>query len=117
MLVNSSLTVYHKSGLDVTTHLEKWVRHNYSNVWFFGGKGAGINKGYDNANDVEVRIPYDQNNGLNIDDFAIGDILVQGTIETDIETQQDLDGYLVYNIKSINNNNFGNNQHIHLGGK
>ena len=117
MLVNSSLTVYHKSGLDVTTHLEKWVRHNYSKVWFFGGKGAGINKGYDNANDVEVRIPYDQNNGLNIDDFAIGDILVQGTIETDIETQQDLDGYLVYNIKSINNNNFGNNQHIHLGGK
>ena len=117
MLVNSSLTVYHKSGLDITTHLEKWVRHNYSNVWFFGGKGAGINKGYDNANDVEVRIPYDQNTGLDINDFAIGDILVQGTLETDIETQQDLDGYLVYNIKSINNNNFGNNQHIHLGGK
>lgn len=117
MITNSSLTVYHKNGLDVTTHLEKWVRHNYSNVWFFGGKGAGINKGYDNANDVEVRIPYDQNDGLSIDDFAIGDILVQGTFETDIETQQDLDGYLVYNIKSINNNNFGNNQHIHLGGK
>ena len=117
MITNSSLTVYHKDGLDVATHLEKWTRHNYDKVWFFSGKGTSINKGYDNANDVEVRIPYDQNNGLNISDFAIGDILVQGTLKTDIETQQDLENYLIYNITSINNNNFGNNQHIHLGGK
>lgn len=117
MITNSSLTVYHKDGLDVATHLEKWTRHNYDNVWFFGGKGAGINKGYDNANDVQVRIPYNQNNGLEIEDFAIGDILVQGTLDVDIETQQDLQDYLIYNITSINDNNFGNNQHIHLGGK
>ena len=117
MITNSSLTVYHKDGLDVATHLEKWVRQNYENVWFFGGKGAGINKGYDNANDVQVRIPYDQNSGLNINDFAIGDIIVQGTLDIDIETQQDLEDYLVYNITRINNNNFGNSQHIHLGGK
>ena len=115
MITNSSVTIYHKS-LDATTHLEKWTRYNYSKVWFFGGKGAGINKGYDNANDVQVRIPYDQNT-VNINDFAIGDIIVEGTLETDIETQQDLENYLVYNITSINNNNFGNNQHIHLGGK
>ena len=117
MKTNSSLTVYHRDGLDVSTHLEKWTRHNYANVWFFGGKGASLNKGYDNANDVEVRIPYDKNNGLSINDFAIGDIIVQGTLETNIETQQDLESYLIYNITSINNNNFGNNQHIHLGGK
>jgi hypothetical protein len=117
MITNSSLTVYHKDGLDVATHLEKWTRHNYENVWFFGGKGAGINKGYDNANDVQVRIPYDQNSGLNIEDFAVGDIIVQGTLNADIETQDDLSDYLIYNITSINNNNFGNNQHIHLGGK
>ena len=117
MITNSSLTVYHRDGLDVATHLEKWTRHNYENVWFFGGKGAGINKGYDDANDVEVRIPYNKNNGLNVNDFAIGDILVQGTLKTEIDTQQDLEEYLTYNIKSINNNNFGHNQHIHLGGK
>ena len=105
------------SGLDITTHFEKWTRYNYDNVWFFGGKGAGINKGYDNANDVEVRIPYDQNDGLDINDFAIGDIIVQGALDNDIETQEDLNGYLIYNITSIKNNNFGNNQHIHIGGK
>ena len=117
MLTNSTLTIYHMSGLDVSTHLEKWTRYNYDKVWFFGGKGAGINKGYDNANDVQVRIPYDQNNGLNINNFAIGDIIVQDTLDIDITSQQDLEDYLIYNITSINNNNFGNNQHIHLGGK
>lgn len=117
MITNSSLTVYHRDGLDLATHFEKWTRYNYDKVWLFGRKGAEINKGYDNANDVEVRIPYDQNNGLDIKDFAIGDILVQGTLDFDINTQADLKNYLIYNITSIKNNNFGNSQHIHLGGK
>ena len=94
-----------------------WTRYNYDNVWFFGGKGAGINKGYDNANDVQIRIPYPTNNNLNINNFKIGDILVKGTLDIDINTQQDLTNYTVYNITSINNNDFGNNPHIHLGGK
>ena len=105
------------SGLDNTTHLEKWTRYNYSNVWIFGGKGASINEGYDNANGVEVRIPYDQNNGLDINNFAIGDIIIEGTLETDINTQEDLQGYLIYNITSIKNNNFGGSKHIHIGGR
>lgn len=117
MITNSSLTIYHKSGLDLTTHLEIWTRYNYDNVWFFGGKGASINKGYDNANDVQIRVPYNKNSGLNIENFAIGDIIVQGTLDLDIETQQDLSNYQIYNITSINNNNFGINQHIHIGGK
>ena len=116
MITNSSLTIYHNDGLDVATHLEKWTRYNYDNVWFFGGKGASIDKGYDNANDVQVRIPYNQNE-LDIENFAIGDIIVQGTLDTDIETQEDLNDYLIYNITSIKNNNFGHNKHIHLGGK
>jgi len=97
--------------------IEVWNRYNYANVWFFGGEGAGINKGYDNANDFDCRIWYDKNPGLNIANFSKGDIVVQGTLEFDITTQEDLNNYLIYNITSINNNNFGNNQHIHLGGK
>lgn len=115
MLTNSSVTIYHK-GKDEQTLLETWTRYNYENVWFFGGRGAGINKGYENANDVEIRIPYDENSNLNVENFAVGDIIVQGTLTTDISKQQDLTG-LFYNITSIKNNNFGNNQHIHIGGK
>ena len=114
MITNSSLTIYHHS-ID-ENHNDLWTRKNYSNVWFYGGKGSSINKGYDNANDVQIRIPYESNTDLSIEDFAIGDIIVQGTLETNITSQQDLDEYLIYNITSINNNNFGNNQHIHLGG-
>lgn len=117
MLINSSVTIYHKDGLNVVTHLEKWTRYNYNKAWFFGGKGAGISKGYENANDVEIRLPYDSNDNLDINNFAMGDIIVQGTLTTDIETQEDLRDYLTYNITSINNNNFGHNQHIHIGGK
>lgn len=117
MITNSSVTIYHKNGLDLATHFEKWSRHNYDNVWFFGGKGAGLNKGYDDANDVEIRIPYDKNEGLDIKDFEIGDMIVQGSLDLDIATQEDLKNYMVYYIKSINDNNFGNSKHIHLGGK
>ena len=117
MITNSKITVYHRQGLDVATRLETWKRFNYENVWFFGGKGAGINKGYDNANDVQIRIPYAQNDGLDVGNFSIGDIVVQGNLTTDISTQEDLKGYLIYNITSINNNNFGSEEHIHLGGK
>lgn len=117
MITNSSLTIYHKNGLDVATHFEKWDRYNYNDVWFFGGKGAGINKGYDNANDFDCRIPYGKNPGLDIATFSIGDIVVQGTLDFDITTQEDLSNYLIYNITSINNNNFGINKHIHIGGK
>ena len=117
MITNKSLTVYHQDGLDIATRLEKWTRYNYDNVWFFGGKGAGINKGYENANDVQIRIPYDVNENLNIESFSIGDIVVEGTLTTNIDTQQDLEGYNFYNITSLNDNNFGNNPHIHIGGK
>lgn len=115
MITNASLTHYHKT-LDETTRLEKWIRYNYDNVWFFGGKGSSINKGYENANDVNVRIPYDKND-IDINNLAIGDIIIKGTLNTDIEIQQDLKNYEVYNITSINDNNFGVNPHIHLGGK
>ena len=114
MITNASLTIYHKT-LDKTTRLEKWERYNYKKVWWFGGKGASLTKGYDNANDVDVRIPYE--NGIDMNNIKIGDILVKGTLMFDITTQQDLINYEVYNIKTINDNNFGNNRHIHLGGK
>jgi len=116
MLVNGGLTIYHKD-YDDKLRLEKWIRFNYQNVWLYGGKGASSNKGYDQANNVQVRIPYELNEGLNIKDFSIGDIIVQGILPTDIDTQQDLADYDIYNITSINDNKFGSEPHIHLGGE
>lgn len=113
MLVNSSLTVYHKVS---DNHDYKWIRYNYDNIWWFGGKGSSLNKGYENANDVQIRIPYDLNPKLDYNNFGIGDILVKGTIKTDITSESDIESEY-YNITSLNNNTFGNNQHIHISGK
>lgn len=116
MITNSKVTIYHK-GYDENSRKTSWTRYNYNKVWFFGGRGAGINKGYNEANDVEVRLPYGQNADLDIQNFSIGDIIVKGYIASDITEQQDLESYEIYNITSINNNDFGNNPHIHIGGK
>ena len=113
MLVNSSLTVYHKVE---DNHDYKWVRYNYEKIWWFGGKGASLNKGQENANDVQIRIPYDLNSDLDYNNFGIGDILVQGILYSDITSAEDIQGEY-YNITSLNNNVFGNNKHIHIGGK
>lgn len=116
MITNSKLTVYHRS-INYETKLEEWIRYNYNEAWTFGGKGAGIDRGYDNANDIQVRIPYEKNDTLNINDFSIGDILVPQELDVDITAQADLDNYEFYNITSIKDNNFGHTPHIHLGGK
>ena len=112
MLVNSSLTVYHKVEIDRDY---KWVKYFYKNIWWFGGKGSSLNKGYAEANDVQVRIPYDLNPNLDYNNFGIGDILVQGE-RKDITNEEDIQGEY-YNITSLNNNTFGNNKHIHVSGK
>ena len=114
MITNSELTVYHKE-LDESTRLEKWTRFNYENIWWFGGKGSSINKGYENANDVDIRIPYNLNENVDINNFAIGDIVYRGKLEKDIVKQSDIPNS--YNITSINDNTFGDEPHIHLGGK
>ena len=117
MICNSKLTIYHQDGLDVSTHLEKWKKYNYNNVWFFGKESSTANKGYNDSNTFECRIPYDSNADLDASNFAIGDIVVEGELTQEISTQQDLSDYLVYNITSISNNDFGNNQHIHISGQ
>lgn len=114
MITNSDITIYHK-GLNAGTRLEKYTKFYYANCWKFGGKGANRNKGFENANDIDVRIPYDENEA-NINNFAIGDIIYIGNGPDTITAQTDLNGE-AYNITTLINNNFGNNQHIHIGGK
>ena len=114
MITNSSLTIYHK-GFNAEKHEETWTRFNYDNVWWFGGKGASLDKGINEANDLDVRILY--NEDLDVNNFALGDILVKGKLTLDITTQTDLSEYDIYHITMIKDNNFGGTPHIHIGGK
>ena len=116
MITNGSLTIFHK-GFDTTTRLEKWIRFNYSNVWFFSKEKASLNEGINNANIFDCRIPYDKNANLDAKNFAKGDIVVNETINYDINSDDDLTDFVTYNITSITNANFGERPHIHIGGE
>lgn len=113
MIKNSDLTIYHKT-LDEHTALEKWTRYNYSDIWFFDSIGASVDKGYDNTNKVEIRIPITES--VNINNFSLGDIIVQGSLAIEITRQQDLSEYQTFNITNIKYNDFGTQPHIHISG-
>lgn len=117
MVTNSSMTLYHKR-FNSKTRLDEWDRYPIENVMWQGGKGASINKGYEKANDISIWIPYNQNEGLELIPFSIGDIVVKGIIEDKITKQSDLkvDNY---NITTFINNDFGsyNMQHVQIGAK
>ena len=113
MITNKTITYYHQT-LNKTTRLPEWKKTIFNKVWLFGGKGSSINKGYENANDVNVRIPMEYITDITI--FTIGDIIAVG-LQDDITKQSDLQDVEFYNVTSINVNDFGNNPHIHLGGK
>lgn len=115
MITNSPITIYHLT-LDEEDRIEKYIRYNYAKTWCFNSNVARVNQGYNDANKIQIRIPYELNKDLNPDNISVGDIIVKGSLDIDIQTQSDLKEYEIYNITSINNNNFGNNPHIHIGG-
>ena len=116
MLVNTGITHFHKT-IDESSRLERWEKYNYGQAWWFGTEGATVNKGYDNSNQVNVRIWYNSNQDLKIEKFKVGDIIVKGNVDVNITSQQDLIGYEFCNITGINDNNFGNSPHIHVKGQ
>lgn len=115
MIINSDITIYHKT-LNSQTRLEEYIKYYYPNCWKFNKKGSTNNKGYSETNIIEVRIPYISNSNMEISNFAIGDIICIGNGKNVISGQDELNGE-AYNIVSIANNKFGTNPHIHIGGK
>ena len=117
MKTNTAITLYHKR-YNSTTRLDEWDRYLIENVMWQGGKGAGINKGYEKANDISIWIPYSKNNKLNNIPISIGDIVVKGNIKDKIAKQSDIpvDNY---NITTMVDNNYGsaNMQHVFIGAK
>ena len=111
------MTLYHKV-YDKSTRLDKWERYPIKKVMWQGGKGASINKGYEQANDISVFIPYDSNEGLEMVPFSIGDIIVKGNIKTEIKKQSDL-SVDSFNITTLIYNDYGSDsmKHVQIGAK
>lgn len=107
MITRGYITLYHKTK----GRHPSWNKYEIHNVWYFGGHGSRFNKGIAEANDLQVRIPYGL---IEVENISIGDLIVIGK-GNDITTTSELEEY--YTINSINDNNFGNSPHIHLGAR
>lgn len=112
MITNNIITYYHK-GYD-ENRLTIWERFVFEDVWVFGRTGSSINEGYQNNNNVDVRIPIEKVEDCKL--FKLGDIIAIGK-QKPITKQSDLEGIEFYNVTNVNVNNFGNFPHIHLGGR
>lgn len=110
MITNNAITLYHK----IKGRNERYERYNYYDVWTFGGHGASLNEGLVDKNDITVRIPYGKNS-VDISNIKQGDIIVLGTLTTDIQTENELSDY--YKIMTVYDNNFGDTPHIRIGAK
>ncbi len=110
MITNNSITLYHK----IKGRKESYERYNYYEVWAYGGHGASLNEGLADMNDLKVRIPYGKNI-VDINNIKVGDIIVLGTLTTDITAESDLEDY--YKIKTVYDNKFGDTPHIRIGAK
>jgi hypothetical protein len=106
MITRGFITLYHKTK----GRTESWTKYSVK-AWYFGGHGSRMNKGLVDANDLQIRIPYGL---IAIGNIAIGDLVIIGEGQ-DITKTSDLSDY--YTITSINDNNFGNSPHIHLGAR
>lgn len=107
-MINTDMTVYRKS-YNTTTKLNEWTKEYYDEVVWTGGKGASLDKGILEANDITVRVPVDKN------DFTVGDVIIRGSGD-DINVLTDLTDY--YTVNSVIDNSFySSNPHIHLGAK
>ena len=113
MIINETITYYHKS-LNNTTKLEEWTKTIFDSVWVYRRTRAMQDKGYENSNNINVRIPMKFIKDVEI--FSIGDIVAIGK-QNDIIKQTDLKNIEFYNVTDIHINNFGNNPHIYLGGR
>lgn len=112
MITNASLTLYHKTMKE--NHKEHFEKYEISKVWIYETKSSTRQQGYARNNKAVIRIPYHNNRNINIENFKIGDIVCNGIIEKNIESENELNGLEKYTIVSITNNYIGNNPHIHL---
>lgn len=114
MYTNSDITIYH---FDKQKQL--YTKQYIQFVMWHSTASIGTHEGYENANNVTVRIPKAQND-LSSVLIEVGDILVKGNAHKDITKKSDLNGLKnVFTITSVVDNNDGssNMHHVHIVGK
>lgn len=128
MMTNAKMTIYNKY-LDPFTHKSIYKKHLVDNVFWDDSLGVNLNMGYENADKVNVYIPYDKNDlssyktpkQYNGEGWTLqnGDFMVKGDVNIpEITGVKDLSNYEVFTMTVCDNKDFGssNMQHFELRG-
>ena len=128
MMTNAKMTIYNKY-LDPFTHKSIYKKHLVDNVFWDDNLGVNLNMGYENADKVNVYIPYDKNDlssyktpkQYNGEGWTLqnGDFMVKGDVNIpEITGVKDLSNYEVFTMTVCDNKDFGssNMQHFELRG-
>ena len=123
MITNTSMTIFNKNG-------NKFKGHIIKEVFWDDSLGINLNAGYENADNVNVYIPFDKNDLSDYKEskkydgtgwtIQNGDFIVKGNVDIEeVERIKDLKSYEVFEITVVDVKDFGsyNMQHFEIRGK
>jgi len=124
MMTNTKMTIYNKY-IDTLTHKQLFKKNIIDNVFWDDSLGVNLNMGYENADKVNIYIPYDKNdlssykdpNKYNGDGWTLqnGDFIVKGEMDIDeINGIKDLSQYEAFTITLVDNKDFGSDNMKHF---
>lgn len=130
MKTNTNMTIYNKY-IEPFTHKTIYKKHLIDNVFWDDSLGVNLNMGYENADKVNVYIPYNTNdfstyknskefNGVGWT-LQNGDFMIKGETESGLEEIsgiKELSNYEVFTMTVCDNKDFGssNMQHFEIRG-
>lgn len=128
MMTNTSMSVYNKYN-DPFNHNIIYKKHLIKNVFWDDSLGINLDTGYENADSVNIYIPFNKNDLSNYKEpkkyngigwtLQNGDFIVKGDVDIDeVENIKALKEYEVFEITVIDVKDFGSQdmQHFEIRG-
>lgn len=124
MMTNTKMSVFNKYT-DTFTKDIIYKKHTIDKVFWDDSKGVNLNHGYDEADEVNVYIPKDENdmseyvkpkqyNGIGWT-LKNGDFIIKGEVaENEVSTIKDLSAYETFVITMVDDKDFGSENMHHF---
>jgi len=131
MMTNTKMSVFNRYKEPFTNNVS-YKKHVIQYVFWDDSLGINLNTGYENADKVNIYIPFDKNksdlenykepkqyngNGWTLQN---GDFIIKGEVaESEVDGIKDLKAYEVFEITVIDKKDFGsyNMQHFEIRGQ
>lgn len=129
MMTNTEMSVFNKYTDSFTKDIV-YKKHVINKVFWDDSKGVNLNRGYDNADEVNVFVPKEQNdmseyvkpkhyNGIGWT-LKEGDFIIKGLVtENEVSGIKDLSNYEAFVITMVDDKDFGTEDmhHFEIRGK